>query len=1147
MFYDYECDLGNGWEDPEVHKDPPELHEAALRMGVNLFTYAITSRPDTMTVIQIVERERARLRAADTAATVGIALVASLAVIGAGAWLLGQSRWIVLPRATPLLVWTALVLANGAVLWWAARRFRRNLTRPSVAAAIEREQALRAGALRGVLEIGGGNAIVRRADRTLASKLSGRGPTLAPHLRRASRNRAALAAGVALGTLALLLLAAPSLNDGLLAIRSPIAVWRGSLIPALAFRGLPVELLRGESIRVAVEARGRRAVRLASRVTGEGWRDASLTVDSVSGIATHSLGPVRGDMVLVASDGRSATDTVLVRVTDRPFVGGVVLRAEYPAYLGRAPEGLPVGEPARIPQGTVIHVSGRASTTLQRVFVRGEKDTISFATNGHAFRGSIRPARSGRLDWFAFSPRGPIGDVPLPLEIEVIPDSVPYVQLVSPTADTLVATTDRIPLQITATDDHGLASVELNSTRVSDGRRATPITQRLSDAQGTVWNGTPVVDLAARELEPGDALRIEIVAVDNSPWAQRGVSRELILRIPTMEERRALARSAADSAASQARSAAAAQKSLEQRTDEASRERGARNQNSTGAKGSEAARQREREQREMSYESAEKARALAQAQRELTERVEKLKDAAKELEEQLRKASALDTGLARQLREAQDLLRDALTPEMLEQMRKLENASRDLSGDQARDALKNMAEMQKRLREQLEKSAEMLKRAALEGAMETLKDEAQEIAEKQKAEAEKQRAEGNERADTRRQNPERKQNAEQLADRSERLSKDVQQLKDRLAKEQADAAAQKAGSAQQHASASEQKMREQDAKSASEQMDRAAKDLQDAREQQVGEWKKELTDALDQSIQELLQMAREEAALEEKARSAGRDNAKTEQIRGQQSAVKQGVDQTAERLQKEGQKSSLLSGRSQRAMNEAKQRVSQATQQLSEPRGGQQTANSLGEAAESLNRAAASLARDRERANSASSATGFAEMLQQLQEMAKRQGSINAQAQGLMPIPGQGQMSPESQATARMLARQQRGIANQLEEMGDAAGGDRAGELAKEARQLAEALEQTRVDANTVARQQQLFRRLLDAGRSLEKEEREDTEKREARAATGDDRFDPGSAAANGRGASRFREPTWADLRGLSADERRAILEYFKRINAERP
>ena len=45
VFYDYESDLGDGWEDPDVHKDPPELHEAAIRMGVNLFVYAITSRP----------------------------------------------------------------------------------------------------------------------------------------------------------------------------------------------------------------------------------------------------------------------------------------------------------------------------------------------------------------------------------------------------------------------------------------------------------------------------------------------------------------------------------------------------------------------------------------------------------------------------------------------------------------------------------------------------------------------------------------------------------------------------------------------------------------------------------------------------------------------------------------------------------------------------------------------------------------------------------------------------------------------------------------------------------------------------------------------------------------------------------------------
>ena len=42
VFYDYECDLGDGWEDEEVHHDPPEKRLAALKMGANILQYAFT-------------------------------------------------------------------------------------------------------------------------------------------------------------------------------------------------------------------------------------------------------------------------------------------------------------------------------------------------------------------------------------------------------------------------------------------------------------------------------------------------------------------------------------------------------------------------------------------------------------------------------------------------------------------------------------------------------------------------------------------------------------------------------------------------------------------------------------------------------------------------------------------------------------------------------------------------------------------------------------------------------------------------------------------------------------------------------------------------------------------------------------------------
>jgi hypothetical protein len=41
LFYSYESDLGDGWEDPDVHEDAAEVRESALRMGVNLFLYAL--------------------------------------------------------------------------------------------------------------------------------------------------------------------------------------------------------------------------------------------------------------------------------------------------------------------------------------------------------------------------------------------------------------------------------------------------------------------------------------------------------------------------------------------------------------------------------------------------------------------------------------------------------------------------------------------------------------------------------------------------------------------------------------------------------------------------------------------------------------------------------------------------------------------------------------------------------------------------------------------------------------------------------------------------------------------------------------------------------------------------------------------------
>jgi hypothetical protein len=43
LLYTYECDLGDGWEDPEVNNDPFEVREKALKMGANIINYIFTN------------------------------------------------------------------------------------------------------------------------------------------------------------------------------------------------------------------------------------------------------------------------------------------------------------------------------------------------------------------------------------------------------------------------------------------------------------------------------------------------------------------------------------------------------------------------------------------------------------------------------------------------------------------------------------------------------------------------------------------------------------------------------------------------------------------------------------------------------------------------------------------------------------------------------------------------------------------------------------------------------------------------------------------------------------------------------------------------------------------------------------------------
>lgn len=1103
-----------------------------------------------MTIFELVARERTRAaRLVQIATSLRVAVVA-LVVLGVGATLLGGARWIELPRVVPFIVWFAAAAFAGVVAWHGAQVMRRMASPAAIAESVEREQRLRRGAVRGLVELANeGGVFVRRAAERLGAQLATIGDVLAPALHR-RLSRGALGAAAMLVSITLLsALATGRRPDGWRALVHPVDAWRGTLLPRLEIDGAPRRALRGATVRFTVRGPGRSHVAIRRRTTGNAW--AEMDVFLTKGVATAELGPLDADLSLVASDGRATSDTIVVRIVDRPFLGDVALRATFPAYLHKPAESLPFDGVLRLPRGTELAIEGHASEPLSAVTLAQGRDSIRLTPDDRRFRGRFTPTASGSWAWSARGMSAAIAEVPPPLTIEVVPDSAPLAEILAPSADTIVTPGGKVELQMVASDDHGLQSVALRVWRVwADGRSTTPALQKLSGGGTADWAGAATLDLAPFALEPGDAVHAQLTARDESPAGLEGNSREVVLKVAGVNEQRSAARAAADSAAAAAAAAAKAQGQLQQRTSDAAAQRSRPGDKSKGAS------------QAMPYDGAQQNKQLSADQKQMSDRVQKLQQAAKQLEDRLRSAGALDTGLAAQLRQAQELLRQALTPEMLEALKKLDNSSQQLAPDQAKQSLADLVAQQKRMKEMLEKSAEILKRAALEGAMQTLKDEAKELAKAQRAMSDSARKAGGEQS-------------RQLSNRTDQLAKDIEALRKRLQEEHADTAAKQASNALAQAMKSKSAMEKGqkgekgekqpgeksgqpggetgepggekgEGDSAADAMDKAADALKEGRKAQVEEWKQELTGELDRSVQEMLQLARQQDQLAQKAKQNPADPG----LRSEQSALQQGVQKASERLQNQSKRSALVSPRSQKAVSEAEQKVSQATKDASDPRSANQAQGSMADAAGALRQAAAALARDRERAGQSSSASGLPELLAQLQQLAQQQGALNGQMQSLMQQGQQGRqqgLSEDAKAQARGLARQQREVAKQLEEAGDADASGRSAELAREAKQLAQTLEQGAVDPSVFERQQRLFKRMLDAGRTLENDQKDESSKRESKPGDQSNPFLPPNGPASGRAAQRYRVPEWNELRGLGADERRLVIEYFRRLNGEKP
>jgi len=596
-----------------------------------------------------------------------------------------------------------------------------------------------------------------------------------------------------------------------------------------------------------------------------------------------------------------------------------------------------------------------------------------------------------------------------------------------------------------------------------------------------------------------------------------------------MSEVRAAQRQASEALSSGLDSVAAAGKQLERQTDDLARER-PRASDGAGEKSGES----------LSFEEAKKAEGIAQAQQQLMQQAEALAQSLEALRKVAEAAGLGDTAWQRELAEIREQLVRALSPELRERLQELQQALKDLDAERTKDALERLADAQRKMRAALERSRELFRRAALEGDLANLGKESRELAREQR--------EWNERvgsadsAQAARAERELAARADSLAAALDRLGNAVD---DQARRQRLDAAgdqAQQAGKQMREAASASQQGQRTRARQKGEEAERSLEplgdQLQEEREGLQQEWRQEVVAAIDQALAETSRLAERQLAVQQRLGSGGDAVGR---LRAEQGALEEGVLRLLEQVRQAAGKNALVPpdigaalGGAQRQMQRTREAIANATPNAREG------AEQAGGAVDALNAAAYQLLRARGDVQGAGSGSGLAEALERMAQLAQQQGGLGQQGAGLLPMAGSGAIRDQ----LRQLAAKQRALAEELQKLKGGGNLPGAGELADEAQELAKRLEGGRLERQVVERQERLFRRMLDAGRTLQGREEDERKERQSATATDDSiHLPPALRAQLLGGDDRLRVPTWEELQQLSPEERRLVVDYFRRLS----
>jgi hypothetical protein len=797
------------------------------------------------------------------------------------------------------------------------------------------------------------------------------------------------------------------------------------------------------------------------------WQSAETRADTIfeggSPLEVHRyvFAGVRDDLVYRFESGseRTAEDTIVV--VRRPVINRIDAIVEPPPYLAAPGETIrSVTGRIAVPAGSALRLRGDTSAPLSAAMMRSAagETAIEIVTGG--FAGSMTVTADDTVSFSVTDRAGLRNEDPPAIAIDAVPDRPPTVEVIAPDDGAQIPRTQRVTVVFGAFDDHGLSRITLRWMRERRDDRFTAAPVPVPAGAARV-EGPFELSLEDVRLLPGDRVLYYIEAADdnscNGPGTARTPTRSLV--VPSLSELFAESRERGEEQREGMDEILEEGKQIRERLADLTQE--------IRAEGG------------IDWSGRSEAEELAQRQEELRgkigEAAERLDETLQRLEEN--RSTSMEIG--RKMEEVRDLLERIENEQVREAIERMRSMLRDLPENEVAAAMEDLELGAEDLVQRLDRTIEMLRRLLDEQAVEEMMRRMEEMVGRQRDLRDSTLAGGGE---------ETAERQDRLGDEYEAFERDLGELADRTDEARAPGLDEAAGKAE--ASAVDSMMRSAASDIRSGKNSAASGSQSGAISRMLSLYTRlgrcqmsmsmtvdaEVIAAVERAIGGLIEISRLQEEYAGSIGGSGGGGASSEDLIGGQLAVRDATRTITDDLYAAMRRSMTITEEVMVDLGLAVAGMDRVMEDL----GSRREADAAQLAAaipEFLNRAAIELLHSTSSGGGGSSGSG-----QGMQMMLEGQMDIDRLLRELMGQ-GSGQgMSMEQRAAMARIAAEQRRMDDLMRQIMEESGGGGFGDLSdigERMRELARDLDEGRLDADVLDREEQILSRLLESQRSL--------------------------------------------------------------------